>query len=157
MDTHALRHPHSHATTSLARWLMVGFAAGFVSVLVFHQSAVALLYAIGWTPRGPFPMQAVAPLGVPQVISYAFWGGVWGAVLAATLARLTGAKLVVAATVFGAILPTLVAWFLVAPLKGLPPAGDFALPAMLVGPIVNGAWGLGTGLGLLWFRTHRRE
>jgi hypothetical protein len=139
----------------MVRWLVVGFVSGFLAVLVFHQGALAVLHAMQWTPAGPYPMRAVAPFGVPQVLSLAFWGGVWGVLLAATLARLDGAKLVVAATIFGAVLPTLVAWFVVAPLKGQPAAAGFAMPGMLVGPIVNAAWGLGTGLGLLWFGRRR--
>jgi hypothetical protein len=79
------------------------------------------------------------------------WGGVWGVVLAAALARLDGARLLIAALVFGAVFPTLVAWFLVAPVKGQPIAAGFAPMAMLIGPIVNGAWGLGTGIGLALF------
>src|SRR5712664_1339637 len=136
----------------MPRWLVVGFVSGFLAVLVFHQGALAVLHGVQWTPGAPYPMQAVAPFGVPQVLSLAFWGGVWGVLLAAVLVRLDGAKLVVAATIFGAILPTLVAWFVVAPLKGQPAAAGFAMPGMLVGPIVNAAWGFGTGLGLLWFR-----
>jgi hypothetical protein len=53
--------------------------------------------------------------------------------------------------VFGAVLPTLVAWFVVAPLKGQPAAAGFGPMAMAVGPIVNAAWCLGTGLGLVLF------
>ena len=147
---------HYPARAELPRWLIVGFAAGFVSVLVFHQGVAALLYALDVAPRAPYSLQPTQPLGVPVITSIAFWGGVWGAVLAATLARLDGAKLVIAATLFGAIFPTLVAWFIVAPLKGNPVASGFVPAAMLIGPIVNGAWGLGTGLALaLWGRRQR--
>jgi hypothetical protein len=66
-----------------------------------------------------------------------------------------GARLVLAALVFGAVLPTLVAWFAVAPLKGQPIAGGFAPAAMAVGVMVNAAWGLGSGLGLALFGRRR--
>ena len=149
MNTQAFN--HSPAITPLSRWLVVGFISGFIAVLIFHQGAAAVLHAVQWVPRPPYSMNPAAPFGVPQVLSLAFWGGVWGVLLAATVARLDGAKLVIAATIFGAILPTLVAWFVVAPLKGQPAAAGFAFPGMLVGPILNAAWGLGTGLGLWWF------
>ena len=136
---------------SLNRWLIVGFVSGAVGVLVFHQGAVMLLHTLGFTPRAPYSMAGTAPLGVPQLWSIAFWGGVWGVVLAAALARLRGAALIVGATIFGAVLPTLVAWFVVAPLKGQPMAAGFVPAAMMIGPIVNAAWGLGTGLGLALF------
>ena len=131
-----------------ARWLVAGFVSGAIAVLLFHQGAVALLHSFGFTPRGPFSMQATQPFGVPQLWSIAFWGGIWGIVLAAMLARARGARLVLAALVFGAIFPTLVAWFVVAPLKGQPMAAGFEPARMAIGPIVNAAWGLGTGIGL---------
>jgi hypothetical protein len=143
------------ATTAWPRWLIVGFISGAVAVLVFHQGAAALLHALALTPRAPYSMQATNPLGVPQVWSITFWGGVWGVVLAAALVRLDGARLLLAALVFGAIFPTLVAWFVVAPLKGQPMAAGFAPAAMMIGPIVNAAWGLGTGIGLLFFGRRR--
>jgi hypothetical protein len=149
MATHAL---HDYpAKADLSRWVIVGFLSGAASVLIFHQGAAALLYALEMTTRAPYSLQATQPLGVPQIWSIAFWGGIWGAVLAATFARLDGARLLLAALVFGAIFPTLVAWFLVAPLKGQPMAAGFVPMAMAIGPIVNGAWGLGTGIGLALF------
>ena len=149
MDTHALH--HYPAGANLSRWLIVGFIAGAAAVLLFHQSAAALLHALQLTPRAPFSFTPTQPLGVPLLWSLAFWGGVWGVILAALLARLDGARLIVAATVFGAIAPTLVAWFVVAPLKGQPVAAGFAPAAMMIGPILNAAWGLGTGIGLYLF------
>jgi hypothetical protein len=148
MTTHAMHHIDD---TRLSRWVLVGFIAGAVSVLVFHQGAAALLHSLEFTPNAPYSMQPTQPFGVPQLWSITFWGGLWGALLAASLARLDGPRLVVAATVFGAVLPTLVAWFIVAPLKGQPIAAGGVPSAMLIGPIVNGAWGLGTGLGLVLF------
>jgi hypothetical protein len=143
------------ATPRLARWLTVGFIAGLVSVLVFHQGAVALLQAFGLTERAPFSMAPTDPFGVPQVLSLALWGGVWGVLFAALLRRTDGAGLAVSSTLLGAVLPTLVAWFVVAPLKGQPVAAGFEPAAMAIGVIVNAAWGLGTGLGLALFGRRR--
>jgi hypothetical protein len=146
MTTHAVQ--DNQAALALPRWLIVGFISGAVSVLAFHQGAAALLHALALTPRVPYSMEATAPFGIPQMWSLAFWGGVWGVLLAATLARFHGAAFIVGAAVFGAVLPTLVAWFVVAPLKGQPVAAGFVPMAMIIGPIVNAAWGLGTGTGL---------
>jgi hypothetical protein len=143
------------SNTTTARWLVTGFIAGALAVLIFHQGAFAMLHSMGITPRAPYAMQATPPFGIPQVWSLAFWGGVWGVILALALHRLDGPALVFAAIVFGAILPTLVAWFVVAPLKGQPMAGGFKAAAMATGLIVNAAWGLGTGVILLLFgRSH---
>ena len=154
MQTHASR--HHPANVDLARWLAIGFLAGLIAVLVFHQGAVALLHAAGVTPRTPFPMQPTRPFGIPQLWSLALWGGVWGIALAAAFARLDGARLVVGALVFGALLPTLIAWFVVAPLKSQPIAAGWSPAGMSIGLIANGAWGFGTGLGLALFGRPRK-
>jgi hypothetical protein len=135
-------------TSHLPRWLLVGFISGVLAVLIFHQGALAALHALDMTPGTPYRMQPTSPWGIPQIWSIAFWGGVWGVVFAAMLRGMDRGKLVLAALVLGAILPTLVAWFVVAPLKGQPMAAGFVPAAMMIGPIVNGAWGLGTGIGL---------
>lgn len=153
MTSHALHHyPDS---TELPRWLIVGAVAGAVSVLVFHQGALALLNALELATRAPYAMAPTKPFGVPQVWSLVFWGGVWGALLAASLGRLDGSRLLLAALLFGALLPTLVAWFVVAPLKSQPIAGGGVPTAMAIGVLLNGVWGLGTGIGLALFgRAH---
>jgi len=48
------------------------------------------------------------------------------------------------AIVFGAVLPTLVAIFVVAPLKHQPIPGGGKLSALVIGLTINGVWGLGT-------------
>ena len=133
--------------------LLLGFAAAFLATLTFHQVGLGVLHLLGITPAVPWSLKPVPPFGVPMVISLGFWGGLWGIVMVAVepwLARSPGGDWV-GATLFGAIFPTLAAWFIVFPLKGLPPGGGFHFPAVLVGPIVNGLWGLGTAviLGLL--------
>jgi hypothetical protein len=77
--------------------------------------------------------------------------GVWGivSVLAErVIARSLGGYWI-GAIIFGAIFPTAASWFIVAPLKGLPLGYGFHFPGLLVGPIVNGLWGLGTAV-FLW-------
>jgi hypothetical protein len=148
MTSHALEHPE---TTLSARWLIVAFISGALAVLIFHQAALAVLHAMDIARSAPYSLQPTRPWGIPQVWSVAFWGGLWGVVLALALKRLERGALIVASVIFGAIFPTLVAWFVVAPLKGQPVAAGFVPMAMMVGPIVNAAWGLGTGIGLALF------
>lgn len=152
MDTHALHHYPRADTT---RWVIVGFLAGAISVLLFHQGALAILHAIHLASRPPWSVTATAPFGIPQLWSLAFWGGVWGVVLAEFFRRLDGARLIGAALVFGAIAPSLVAWFVVAPMKGQPMAGGGSVKGIAVALIVNAAWGLGTGIGLYLFGRRR--
>ncbi len=125
---------------------LFGFIAGFLATLVFHQFALALLHAAHLVPNFPWAMRPVPPFGVPSVISLSFWGGVWGAIMIPIIDRKRGGAYYALAIVFGAIAPTLVAWFIVAPLKHQPVGGGWNPRRMMIGPIVNGVWGLGTAL-----------
>jgi hypothetical protein len=128
------------------------FAAGFLSTLVFHQGVLLILHAVGATDRKPYSMAPTAPFHVPQVFSLAFWGGVWGILLWLAISRFAGSPLYwIYAAVIGAIAPTLVAFFVVFPLKGQPVAGGWK-PAILVGALIlNGAWGTGVALFMRLF------
>lgn len=128
------------------------FAAGFLATLVFHQPALLILHVIGIAARAPYSLEATRPLGVPAVISLAFWGGVWGIILWLIIRNRAGAAYWALALAIGAIAPTLVAGFVVAPLKGQPPAGGGKPSAIATGLIVNAAWGIGTALFLRIFR-----
>lgn len=125
-------------------WLRA-FLSGYASTLVFHQGALWLLNVMGQSPRSPFPTNAVPPFGVPAVISLAFWGGVWGLPLLWFI-RNKRARVAptVAAILFGAVAPSLVALAVVMPLKGGPFMGGWDPKIFLGALILNGAWGLGT-------------
>ncbi|HEY9614228.1 hypothetical protein [Allocoleopsis sp.] len=137
--------------SALSRFILA-FIAGFLAVVIFHQGMLALLHGVNLTPRSPFPTAPTQPFGIPQIWSSAFWGGVWGLVFVTIAPRFRQDKSYwISALLFGAIAPTLVAWFLVAPLKNQPIAGGFQPAAMLTGLLVNGAWGIGTALLLSLF------
>jgi hypothetical protein len=122
------------------------FIAGFLSTLVFHQGVLAILHGLKMTPRNPWAMAPVPPMGVPSVLSLAFWGGLWGIALWLMIRGAAGSKYWLLAVVLGAILPTVVAFFIVFPMKGLPIAGGWK-PDLIVGALIlNGAWGFGVAL-----------
>jgi hypothetical protein len=126
------------------RSLGMAFLAGFLAVLVLHQPMLSLLHAIGLTPARGYAMRPTPPLDVPQVFSSAFWGGIWGIIFVALGARPgRGPRYYAASVLFGAVVLTCVAWFVVAPLKGQPIAAGGQPSRMVIGPLVNGAWGLG--------------
>ena len=127
----------------MTRRLLLGFVAGFVATLVFHQIALWILHYVHWIDRAPWSMNPVPPWGVPAVISLAFWGGVWGAVMIALLAK--SRQFLLASTLFGAVLPTLVAGLIIQPLIKHQPL-PHSSKLLMVGLIINGAWGLGTAL-----------
>lgn len=131
---------------SIARLVLLGFVAGAVGVLVFHQSVLLVLHAVGLVPFAPYSLEPTPPLNVPSVLSLAFWGGLWGIALAAMMERVRWADSLWVALVFGGVLPSLVAALVVTPIRG----GDMARWAqptmMLLAFIINGAWGIGTAL-----------
>jgi hypothetical protein len=130
------------------RILILGFAAGFLATLIFHQGLWSLFNQVGIIPADnpAWPVTPIPPFSVPAVLSKAFWGGVWGLVLTPVLASLKGARYWGAWLVVGAVALTAVAFLVVAPLKGqsIPPLW----PRFLVGLALNGAWGFGTALFL---------
>lgn len=133
---------------SIVKW----FIAGFIATLLFHQGLLGLFYAMGMSPRPPFSLVATAPLGIPQVLSPAFWGGVWAVALAPLLKRLSGNRWWAGWIIAGALAPSAVALFVVFPLKGLPMAGG-GDPILIVGALLlNGAWGLGCAVTLRLMR-----
>ncbi len=130
-----------------SRRLLYAFCAGFIAVLVFHQGMLALLHTAGITPRAPFPLQPTQPFHVPTIWSLAFWGGVWGVIFGIVDRYFgRGAGYWISAIVFGAFALSLVAWFVVAPMKAQPLAGGWNGAVLITGLLVNGAWGLGTAL-----------
>ena len=139
----------------MVKAIVFGFLAGVMAVVVFHQGAAFLLYRFGGNSsfvldlvgltQAPFNLAPRAPFGVPTVVSQAFWGGVWGVVLAALLV-LTRLPALLSGLVFGALALTFVSVTVVAHLKGLV-VWNGEIPWR--GLLYNGAWGWGTALFLL--------
>ena len=137
--------------------LVYGFVCGALAVIVFHQGTIWVLHhqfplikAITGAPDAfrpatyGFNLRPVPPLGVPQVVSLAFWGGVWGIVLAglirwARIPDLMGGFLM-------GLIAMLVGLTIVAQMKGLAMWGGGNSIALWRGVLVNGAWGWGTAM-----------
>ncbi|MGM0563430.1 MAG: hypothetical protein ACQES2_03780 [Pseudomonadota bacterium] len=118
------------------------FISGFLATLIFHQGLFGLLYLAGAVPQPPFNLDPVPPLGVPAVISLAFFGGLWGLPVWALIRGKAAGAYWSIATVFGALGPTAVAMLVVFPLKDLPVSAQ----TWVGGLILNGAWGMGVGV-----------
>jgi hypothetical protein len=130
------------------RTILVGFIAGAVSVLIFHQLGFWISKELGYSPQAViYNMRPLPPWGVPTIVSAAFWGGLWGILAAFVVPRLPGALGgVLGWVLFAGIIVTLVNWFVVLPIKGAPMGGGFRMPGLVVVPIVYGFWGLGMWL-----------
>ena len=141
-------------TQGLPGRILIGFVAGAIGVLLFHQIMLLLGHALGLVPAAPYSLRPTPPLGVPQVASTAFWGGLWGILLVLVIAWIPAADRLWAAVLFGAVLPSLVAALVVTPLKGGDMAAWLAPGRIVLALVVNGAWGLGTWL---FYRLGRRS
>lgn len=132
--------------SKVANRLLFGFIAGFLATLIFHQLTLAVLWFIGLAPFKPFSTAPTHPFGIPAVISLAFWGGVWGILFALIERAFPRRGYWISLFLFGAILPSLVALLVVLPLKGLPAGGGWHTPLLVTAFLINGAWGIGTGI-----------
>ncbi len=130
--------------------LIQAFVAGVIAVPVFHQILLWVFYATGIVNFMPFDMAPTQPFGVPSWISNSFWGGVWGIVFVLTIPRMfKGVAYWVATIVASGLVLTLVFAFVVLPLKtgALLGLHDF-IQLMIIGFLLNAAWGIGTALFL---------
>jgi hypothetical protein len=138
----SLRHGY-RVQESVPLWLYCRFFA----TLIFHQLTLAVLWGLGSAPFPPYSLALTRPFGIPAVFSFSFWGGLWG-ILFALIHRgfpRDGAYWV-ASFFFGAIFPSLVAFLVVLPLKGRAMGVGWHLSLLVTAFVVNGVWGIGTGL-----------
>ncbi len=140
---------------------MLGFLMGALSVAIFHQGTLFLLFhyanaipeaaqVVGRAPAPGWDLSRMMPnppfgLPMPLLFSQMFWGGVWGIVIAAVL-RGTPAPDLLTGFLIGAVGCTLVAVTVVAGLKGLPLYGGGNVQNLLRAALINGAFGWGTAL-----------
>jgi len=64
----------------------------------------------------------------------------------ARISASTGNAYWIRALVIGALGPSLIAWFVVMPIKGMGPAGGWDPKVIVGGLLLNGAWGVGVAL-----------
>jgi len=129
------------------RTVLVGFIAGAVGVLVFHQLGFFISNELGFTKVQLYNSRPVPPWSVPTIVSAAFWGGLWGVVAAFLVPRMPGALAgPLGWILFAGIVVTLVNWLVVAPLKSAPIGYGFRMPGPVVVPLVYAFWGFGMWL-----------
>jgi len=132
--------------TNWMRTALVGFIAGALGVLIFHQAGFWIANELGYARASLHNMRPVPPWGVPTIISQAFWGGLWGIVAALLVPRLPRPlNGVLGWILFAGIVVTLVNWLVVLPIKN----GQFRMPVMpilVVLPLVYALWGFGMWL-----------
>lgn len=148
-------HHHRAATggrTVTARTALLGFVAGVLSVLVFHQGTVWLLHMAGVLPNGPYSLRPVpTAFNLPQIVNQCFWGGVWGVVIALVLSRVRAGREVVTAVLFAAVALSLTNWVVLPAIRGTPMFAGGVFARMWPAPVIASAFGFGVAqfLGLL--------
>jgi hypothetical protein len=128
------------------RQIIYGFLAGALGVLTVHQGVLWALHATGFAPWPAYRVDPTRPFGVPQVLSAAFWGGLWGILIyPVASAQETRMRGVVVAGAVAALLPTLAGALLLGlRISTLGAAGLGSTPrlqALAASILVNGAWG----------------
>lgn len=132
------------------------FIAGVLAMLVFHQGALAGLHYLGETPIAAYVMAPGWFMGLPVLLLWSIWGGVWGVVLWGLIRGTEAAGYYVAAILLAAILPSAVYYFVVLPLAGntlaqsLADQWDTHLIAGVV--LLHAFWGLGLALFMRLFK-----
>jgi hypothetical protein len=131
------------------RTLILGFVAGSLSVVVFHQGMVLLLYLMGQTPNFPWNIKGtVAPLGVPTLVNQMFWGGLWGIGFAAIGNLIPIANTALRGAVYGLLGPFLLGGGFLVPLIKQTGPMFWAWPGQrwIVGGLIGAAFGAGIAL-----------
>jgi hypothetical protein len=119
----------------------LGSVAGALSVLLFHQTSLQILFWIGLAPQAAFRLGHVPPFNMPMVVSVTFWGAVYGAIFGLVSRRLPG-RIYWYGLPLG-VCAMLLAWFIFLPLKGVPVAFGGDLGPMLRSAMAYCLWGVG--------------
>ena len=124
---------------------VLGFIAGVVATLVFHQGTIWLLSQVMAFPFGPWNMRPNA-YGVPGVLALSFWAGVWAILLAWLLAWRPALPDLLTGFVLGAVVPSIWGWTVIAAMHGRPFFAGGNLRTILLVLFINGVWGWATVL-----------
>lgn len=96
--------------------ILLGFIAGAIATVTVHEAINWVLLQNGLFPRVPWSMQPSYMVGIPQIGSDMFWGGVWGSVFALILGDAPSGSLTLRGALLGIIGPALVGVFTLVPL-----------------------------------------
>jgi hypothetical protein len=138
---------------------VLGFVAGAISVITFHQSVVYLLRMSGLGRGAPWNMEpigyGVAPW-LPLLGNSIFWGGLWGVVFALIYGWLPGGWSWLKGLLFGVMVVILSNWIFLPLIRqhvfSYPPQALFAgfngsnPMVLLPGFLILAGFGLGLGI-----------
>jgi hypothetical protein len=128
----------------------LGFSAGAIAALLFHQGLAEMFDLAGIGRMAAFRLQPAWPFGLPAVVNLTFWSALYGVAFALAAPRFSrplwqvGIGLGLIAGV-GTLFVTL-------PLNGVPLAHGWHLWPIARTVILNLCWGAGTGVLLPMLR-----
>ena len=129
---------------SAATRARIGFSAGAIAVLVFHQGLAGVFDIAGLGSMRAFRLLPTWPFGVPALVSLSFWGSMYGIAFALLSPRF-GRLLWLAGLGMG-LIAGMITLFVVLPLKGLSVAHGWAAWPVARTLLLTSFWGLGVGM-----------
>jgi hypothetical protein len=128
--------------------LLLGFIAGALSVLIFHQGMVFVLHMIGSIPNPPFNFSTMkGPIPVPVLVNQMFWGGLWGIGFAALGGFIPVSASWLRGLIYGLLGPALLGNGLLVPFfRGTAYFWGGQPSRILISALIGGAFGIGIGL-----------
>src|SRR5215210_298188 len=125
---------------SIQQRLIGGFIAAVLSIAIFFQGILLILWVLGMTPNFPWSFRP-GPFGVvPSLINQMFWGGVWGVLFAAVWERIPVSNALVKGLIAGIVGPAVIGvWILVPLIKGGAMFSGFVPMRMLITLIIHAA------------------
>jgi hypothetical protein len=115
-----------------------------------HEVINLILLTAGVFPRVPWSMEPAAVTGVPQIVSDAFWGGVWGILFVLLYSFVPGSSSTLKGLIFGILGPAIVGIFILVPLiTGRFPL-FFGFDPALIGSVLVILAGFGAAMGWLY-------
>jgi hypothetical protein len=131
----------STSANAVSTRIFLGLVAGALSMLLFHQTTLQVLYWIGVNSHPAFRLSVVAPFNAPMIVSITFWGAIFGAAVSLLVPRQLGSWLL--RSVLAGLFVVAMAWFVVRPLAGHPAAFGWHPRSMALSFTANLMWGFG--------------
>jgi hypothetical protein len=129
-----------------ARTALLGFVAGSLSVVVFHQGMVLLLHLMGQVPNFPWRMETFrgGPIPIPIIVNQMFWGGLWGIGFAVVGGMIPIAHNILRGVVYGLLGPALLGNGILVPLfQGGAYLWGFQPLRIVISALIASAFGAG--------------
>jgi hypothetical protein len=128
------------------RSALIGFVAGALSVLIFHQGMVLILHLMKQVPNFPWNTATFrgGPIPIPTIVNQMFWGGLWGVGFAVVGGLIPVAHNILRGVVYGLLGPFLLGNGILVPFfRSTAYFWGFQPPRILISALIASAFGAG--------------